>query len=212
MKRQKTAKVFKIIYFIISALWMAWWGGAVLFAIAGPMEDKIIAFFAALLPIPIYYILKGFIAGSKKIMEKSKYILIIVVLGIIIFVGWSFVGDYLIKSKKLTVECFPAGEEYFIILNVSNGKMCFIDPDGRDPQMCVEISKFNSDVVKSTVLHPSSSGLANTIMEGAPEQLANEEIYVKLDRTSGMFEFFYVKNDEKLFPGRFLNCRKRQKL
>ncbi|MBL4624760.1 MAG: alpha/beta hydrolase, partial [Flavobacteriales bacterium] len=85
--------------------WMAWWGGFVLFAIAGPMEDKIIAFFAALLPIPIYYILKGFFVGSKKIKNQPKYILIIVVLGIIAFVGWNKIGTS-VKDKELVVECY----------------------------------------------------------------------------------------------------------
>ena len=79
--------MFKIIYFIISALWIAWFG-FVFFVVAGSTGYQILIFFLMLLPIPIYYILKGFIIGSKKVAKQSKYILIIVVLGIIAFVLW----------------------------------------------------------------------------------------------------------------------------
>ena len=95
MKRQKTAKVFKIIYFIISALWMAWWGGAVLFAIAGPTEDKIIAFFTMLIPIPVYYILKGFFVGSEGTARLYFVINFIVSL---ILANYYFVQNALLKT------------------------------------------------------------------------------------------------------------------
>ena len=207
MKRQKTAKVFKIIYFIISALWMAWWGGAVLFAIAGPTEDKIIAFFAALLPIPIYYILKGFIAGSKKIMEKSKYILIIVVLGIIAFVGWNKIATS-VKDKELVVECdFTEGEEVYTVVNISNGKMCFIQSDS--PTLCAEIEIFDSEVVKTKSLNRNTSAMAQHFLGETTEQ---REFYWKLNRKTGILGIYWSNNNQYIGPGSFVNCRKKEKL
>ncbi len=124
MKKQNSAKGFKRFYFSISALWMVWFG-YIFFAIAHSQQYKIIAFFAMLLPIPIYYILKGFILGSKEIMKQPKYILIIVVLGIIAFVGWNKIGTS-VKDKELYVECFFPDSTG--IIDISNGQMCFIDP------------------------------------------------------------------------------------
>ncbi len=209
MKKQNSAKGFKIIYFIISALWMAWWGGFVLFAIAGPMEDKIIAFFAALLPIPIYYIIKGFFIGSKKIMNQPKYILIIVVLGIIAFVGWNKIGTS-VKDKELVVECMLPDdpEKNYFIIQVSNGKMCFIPPSGDDSQtLCADVSIFNSDIVKTIDLDSKSSSLVNAFFD---EEI---EIYVMLDRKTARLGFYFSNNDENTHPKNdTLSCRKKEKL
>ena len=166
MKKQKSAKVFKIIYFIISALWMVWWG-LILYLTADSLEKRIFVFFVMLLPIPIYYILKGFFIGSKEIMKQPKYILIIVVLGIIAFVGWNKIGTS-VKDKELYVECFfPDGTG---IIDISNGQMCFIDPSEKDPKLCAKVLKFNSDVVQSVNLHPSKDALAAFVTEGAPAE------------------------------------------
>ena len=72
MKKQKSAKVFKIIYFIISALWIAIWGTAFFVSLvqSNPLGDKIIAFITMLIPIPVYYVLKGFFAGSIKTINQ----------------------------------------------------------------------------------------------------------------------------------------------
>ena len=207
MKKQNSAKGFKIIYFIISALWMAWWGGLVLFAIAGPMEDKIIAFFVALLPIPIYYILKGFILGSKEIMKQPKYILIIVVLGIIAFVGWNKIATS-VKDKELVVECdFTEGEEVYTVVNISNGKMCFIQSDS--PTLCAEIEIFDSEVVKTKSLNRNTSAMAQHFLGETTEQ---REFYWKLNRKTGILGIYWSNNNQYIGPGSFVNCRKKEKL
>ena len=207
MKKQNSAKGFKIIYFIISALWMAWWGGFVLFAIAGPMEGKIIAFFAALLPIPIYYIIKGFFIGSKKIMNQPKYILIIVVLGIIAFVGWNKIGTS-VKDKELVVECgFSEDKEEYILVNMLNGKMCFIQPDF--PTLCEEIEIFDSEVVKTKSLNRNTSAMVQHYFE---ETSLQKEFYWKLNRKTGILGIYWSNNNQYIGPGSFVNCRKKEKL
>ena len=210
MKKQKSAKGFKIIYFIISALWMVWWG-LVLYLTALSPEKRIFAFFVMLLPIPIYYILKGFFIGSKEIMKQPKYILIIVVLGIIAFVGWNKIGTS-VKDKELYVECFFPDSTG--IIDISNGQMCFIDPSGKDPKLCAKVLKFNSDVVQSVNLHPSKDALAAFITEGAPAEVLNKEIYVKLDRRTGKLSFHWVSNDENIDPKRnfSINCKRKERL
>ena len=210
MKKQSSGKGFKIIYFIISALWMVWWG-ALLYLVANTMEKRIFAFFVMLLPIPIYYILKGFFIGSKEIMKQPKYILIIVVLGIIAFVGWNKIGTS-VKDKELYVECFFPDSTG--IIDISNGQMCFIDPSGKDPKLCAKVLKFNSDVVQSVNLHPSKDALAAFITEGAPAEVLNKEIYVKLDRRTGKLSFHWVSNDENIDPKRnfSINCKRKERL
>ena len=186
---------------------MAWWGGLVLFAIAGPMEDKIIAFFVALLPIPIYYILKGFILGSKEIMKQPKYILIIVVLGIIAFVGWNKIATS-VKDKELVVECdFTEGEEVYTVVNISNGKMCFIQSDS--PTLCAEIEIFDSEVVKTKSLNRNTSAMAQHFLGETTEQ---REFYWKLNRKTGILGIYWSNNNQYIGPGSFVNCRKKEKL
>ena len=207
MKKQKSAKVFKIIYFIISALWMVWWG-LILYLTAQSPEKRIFAFFVMLLPIPIYYILKGFFIGSKEIMKQPKYILIIVVLGIIAFVGWNKIGTS-VKDKELVVECSVPEDpkKTNFMIQVSNGKMCFIDPSGLGKTLCADVSIFNSDVVRTINLDSSSSSLVTTFFD---EEM---EIYVNLDRKTGMLGFFYASDDKNVHPDNsFLNCRKKEKL
>ena len=210
MKKQNSAKGFKIIYFIISALWMVWWG-LILYLTADSLERRIFAFFVMLLPIPIYYILKGFFIGSKEIMKQPKYILIIVVLGIVAFVGWNKIGTS-VKDKELYVECFFPDSTG--IIDISNGQMCFIDPSGKDPKLCAKVLKFNSDVVQSVNLHPSKDALAAFITEGAPAEVLNKEIYVKLDRRTGKLSFHWVSNDENIDPKRnfSINCKRKERL
>jgi len=208
MKKQNSAKGFKIIYFIISALWMVWWG-ALLYLVANTMEKRIFAFFVMLFPIPIYYILKGFFIGSKEIMKQPKYILIIVVLGIIAFVGWNKI-DISTKDKELVIECILPNDpekEYFMI-QVSNGKMCFIPPSGNDSKpVCADVSIFNSDIVKTIDLDSKSSALVNAFFD---EEM---EIYVKLDRKTARLGFYHSNNDENVHPKNdTLNCRKKEKL
>jgi hypothetical protein len=210
MKKQNSAKGFKIIYFIISALWMAWWGGFVLFAIAGPMEDKIIAFFAALLPIPIYYIIKGFFIGSKKIMNQPKYILIIVVLGIIAFVGWNKIGTS-VKDKELVVECYDPqdSKKEYLTVKISNGKMCLLSNSPEKTPMCAELSIFNSDIVRTITLNPSTSALARFF----EEEPGISYLELELDRNTGILEFHFVlKNKNMDSGGFFYKCRKKEKL
>ena len=210
MKKQNSAKGFKIIYFIISALWMVWWG-ALLYLVANTMEKRIFAFFVMLLPIPIYYILKGFFIGSKEIMKQPKYILIIVVLGIIAFVGWNkidiFTKDK--ESQEVTLTCGPPEEEDFMIVNVSNGKMCFIDPTGQDQPICAEVEVNNSKTIKTISLDKTTSALARELQ---PEE-SKEEFYVKIDRTIGTLGFFYTADDVNIVKeGKVMPCKKKEKL
>ena len=210
MKKQSSGKGFKGFYFSISALWIVFFG-YILFAIAQSQHDKILIFFVMLLPIPIYYILKGFFVGSKKIINQPKYILIFVVLGIIAFVGWNKIGTS-VKDKELYVECFFPDSTG--IIDISNGQMCFIDPSGKDPKLCAKVLKFNSDVVQSVNLHPSKDALAAFITEGAPAEVLNKEIYVKLDRRTGKLSFHWVSNDENIDPKRnfSINCKRKERL
>ncbi len=200
--------MFKIIYFIISALWIAWFG-FVFFVVAGSTGYQILIFFLMLLPIPIYYILKGFILGSKEIIKQPKYILIIVVLGIIAFVGWNKIGTS-VKDKELVVECMLPDdpEKNYFIIQVSNGKMCFIPPSGDDSQtLCADVSIFNSDIVKTIDLDSKSSSLVNAFFD---EEI---EIYVMLDRKTARLGFYYSNNDENTHPKNdTLSCRKKEKL
>ena len=207
MKKQSSAKGFKGFYFGISALWMAFFG-YIFFTFADSQQYKILIFFVMLLPIPIYYILKGFILGSKEIIKQPKYILIIVVLGIIAFVGWNKIGTS-VKDKELVVECAvpedPKNTNFMI--QVSNGKMCFIDPTGLGKTLCADVSIFNSDVVRTINLDSSSSALVTAFFD---EEM---EIYVNLDRKTGMLGFFYASDDKNVYPDNsFLNCRKKEKL
>ena len=82
-------------------------------------------------------------------MKQPKYILIIVVLGIIAFVGWNkidiFTKDK--ESQEVTLICGPPEEEDFMIVNVSNGKMCFIDPTGQTQPICAEVEVNNSKTI-----------------------------------------------------------------
>ena len=207
MKKQNSAKGFKGLYFGISTLWIVFFG-YILFAIAQSQHDKILIFFVMLLPIPIYYILKGFFVGSKKIINQPKYILIIVVLGIIAFVGWNKIGTS-VKDKELVVDCFFGNDEDFGIVKISDGKMCLIDPTGTDPMVCAEVSIFNSDIVKTISLHQNTSALVNLLL---PDEVKNE-IYLKLDRKTGMLGFFYTSDDTNVSPlNRFFNCKKKEKL
>ena len=210
MKKQDSSKGFKIFYYILSALWMVWWG-LILYLTADNQERRIFAFFIMLLPIPIYYILKGFFIGSKKIMNLPKYILIIAVLVIVAFVGWNKI-DTSVKDKELYVECFFPDSTG--IIDISNGQMCFIDPSGKDPKLCAKVLKFNSDVVQSVNLHPSKDALAAFITEGAPAEVLNKEIYVKLDRRTGKLSFHWASNDENIDPkGSFsVNCKRKERL
>ena len=189
---------------------MVWWG-LILYLTADNQERRIFAFFIMLLPIPIYYILKGFFIGSKKIINQPKYILIIVVLGIIAFVGWNKIGTS-VKDKELYVECFFPDSTG--IIDISNGQMCFIDPSGKDPKLCAKVLKFNSDVVQSVNLHPSKDALAAFVTEGAPAEVLNKEIYVKLDRRTGKLSFHWASNDENIDPkGSFsVNCKRKERL
>ena len=97
MKKQKSAKVFKIIYFIISALWIAIWGTAFFVSLvqSNPLGDKIIAFFTMLIPIPVYYILKGFFVGSEGTARLYFVINFIVSL---ILANYYFVQNALLKT------------------------------------------------------------------------------------------------------------------
>ena len=206
MKKQSSAKGFKIIYFIISALWMAFFG-YIFFTVVGSTELKIFYFFSALLPIPIYYILKGFILGSKEIIKQPKYILIIVVLGIIAFVGWNKIGTS-VKDKELVVECdFTEGEEVYTVVNISNGKMCFMESD--QSMLCAEIEIFDSEVVKTKSLNRNTSAMAYKLFDETPEQ---REFYWKLDRKTGILGVYWSNNDQYISPGSFVNCRKKEKL
>ena len=206
MKKQNSAKGFKIIYFIISALWMAFFG-YILFTVVGSTELKIFYFFSALLPIPIYYILKGFILGSKEIIKQPKYILIIVVLGIIAFVGWNKIGTS-VKDKELVVECdFTEGEEVYTVVNISNGKMCFMESD--QSMLCAEIEIFDSEVVKTKSLNRNTSAMAHKLFDETPEQ---REFYWKLDRKTGILGVYWSNNDQYMSSGSFVNCRKKEKL
>ena len=94
MKKQSSAKGFKIIYFIISALWMAFFG-YILFTVGGSTGHKIFYFFSALLPIPIYYILKGFFVGSEGTARLYFVINFIVSL---ILANYYFVQNALLKT------------------------------------------------------------------------------------------------------------------
>ena len=186
---------------------MVWWG-LILYLTADSLERRIFAFFVMLLPIPIYYILKGFFIGSKEIMKQPKYILIIVVLGIIAFVGWNKIATS-VKDKELVVECFFGNDEDFGIVKISDGKMCLIDPTGTDTMVCAEVSIFNSDIVKTISLHQNTSALVNLLL---PDEVKNE-IYLKLDRKTGMLGFFYTSDDTNVSPlNRFFNCKKKEKL
>ena len=206
MKKQNSAKGFKGLYFGISALWIAFFG-YIFFAIAQSQHDKIIVFFAMLLPIPIYYILKGFFIGSKKIMNQPKYILIIVVLGIIAFVGWNKIGTS-VKDKELVVECgFSEDKEEYILVNMSNGKMCFIQSDS--PALCAEIEIFDSEVVKTKSLNRNTSAMAQQFLEETTEQ---REFYWKLNRKTGILGIYWSNNNQYIGPGSFVNCRKKEKL
>ena len=206
MKKQNSAKGFKRFYFSISALWMVWFG-YIFFAIAHSQQYKIIAFFAMLLPIPIYYILKGFILGSKEIMKQPKYILIIVVLGIIAFVGWNKIATS-VKDKELVVECdFTEGEEVYTVVNISNGKMCFIQSDS--PTLCAEIEIFDSEVVKTKSLNRNTSAMAQHFLGETTEQ---REFYWKLNRKTGILGIYWSNNNQYIGPGSFVNCRKKEKL
>ena len=210
MKKQDSSKGFKIFYYIISALWMVWWG-LILYLTADNQERRIFAFFIMLLPIPIYYILKGFFIGSKKIMNLPKYILIIAVLVIVAFVGWNKI-DTSVKDKELYVECIFSDDTG--IIDISNGQMCFIDPSGSDPKLCAKVLKFDSDVVQSVNLHPSKDAFAAFITEGAPKELLNKELYVKLDRRTGKLSFHWSSNDENIDPKGSLsvNCKRKERL
>ena len=207
MKKRNSAKGFKIIYFIIGALWMVWWG-AILYLVANTMEKRIFGFFVMLLPIPVYYILKGFFIGSKKIMDKPKYILIIVVLGIIAFVGWNKI-DISTKDKEVTLICGPPEVEDFIIVNVSNGKMCFIDPTGQEQPICAEVEVNNSKTIKTISLDKTTSALARELQS----DVSKEEFYVKIDRSIGTLGFFYTADDVNISKeGRVMTCKKKEKL
>ena len=94
MKKQNSAKGFKIIYFTISALWMVWFG-YISFAIAPSQQYKIIAFFTMLIPIPVYYILKGFFVGSEGTARLYFAINFIVSL---FLVKYYFVQNVLLKT------------------------------------------------------------------------------------------------------------------
>ena len=144
-------------------------------------------------------------------MKKTKYILIIVVLGIIAFVGWNQIGTS-VKDKELYVECIFSDNTG--IVDISNGQMCFIDPSGSDPKLCAKVLKFDSDVVQSVNLHPSKDALAAFITEGAPAEVLNKELYVKLDRRTGKLSFHWASNDENIDPkGSFsVNCKKKERL
>ena len=208
MKKQNSAKGFKTIYFIISALWIAFCGFA-LFNTSLPQYGKIIYFILMLLPILIYFIFKGLILGTKTAMKKPKYILIIVILGIIAFAGWNTIGTS-VKDKELVVECMLPNdpEKNYFIIQVSNGKMCFIPPSGDDSQtLCADISIFNSDIVKTIDLDSKSSSLVNAFFD---EEI---EIYVMLDRKTARLGFYFSNNDENTHPKNdTLSCRKKEKL
>ena len=211
MKKQDSSKGFKIFYYIISALWMVWWG-LILYLTADNQERRIFAFFIMLLPIPIYYILKGFFIGSKKIMNLPKYILIIAVLVIVAFVGWNKI-DTSVKDKELYVECIFS--DHTGIVDISNGQMCFIDPSGNDPKLCAKVFKFNSDFVQSINLHPSTDAMAALITEGASADVLNKEMYVKLDRRTGKLSFHWASNDKNIDPKKgnfFINCKRKERL
>ena len=209
MKKQKSAKVFKIIYFIISALWMVWWG-LILYLTAQSPEKRIFAFFVMLLPIPIYYILKGFFVGSKEIMKQPKYILIIVVLGIIAFVGWNKIGTS-VKDKELVVECYDPqdSKKEYLTVKISNGKMCLLSNSPEKTPMCAELSIFNSDIVRTITLNPSTSALARFF----EEEPGISYLELELDRNTGILEFHFVlKNKNMDSGGFFYKCRKKEKL
>jgi len=210
MKKQDSSKGFKIFYYILSALWMVWWG-LILYLTVDNQERRIFAFFIMLFPIPLYYILKGFFIGSKKIMNLPKYILIIAVLVIVAFVGWNKIGTS-VKDKELYVECFFPDSTG--IIDISNGQMCFIDPSGKDPKLCAKVLKFDSDVVQSVNLHPSKDALAAFVTEGAPKEVLNKEIYVKLDRRTGKLSFHWASNDENIDPkgSSSVNCKRKERL
>ena len=216
MKKQDSSKGFKIFYYIISALWMVWWG-LIFYLTADNQERRIFAFFIMLLPIPIYYILKGFFIGSKKIMNLPKYILIIAVLVIVAFVGWNKI-DTSVKDKELYVECIFSSDtngNQSGIIDISNGQMCFIDPSGNDPKLCAKVLKFNSDFVQSINLHPSTDAMAALITEGASADVLNKEMYVKLDRRTGKLSFHWASNDKNIDPKKgnfFINCKKKERL
>jgi hypothetical protein len=216
VKKQDSSKGFKIFYYIISALWMVWWG-LILYLTADNQERRIFAFFIMLLPIPIYYILKGFFIGSKKIMNLPKYILIIAVLVIVAFVGWNKI-DTSVKDKELYVECIFSSDtngNQSGIIDISNGQMCFIDPSGNDPKLCAKVLKFNSDFVQSINLHPSTDAMAALITEGASADVLNKEMYVKLDRRTGKLSFHWASNDKNIDPKKgnfFINCKRKERL
>ena len=94
MKKQNSAKGFKGLYFGISTLWIVFFG-YILFAIAQSQHDKILIFFVMLLPIPIYYILKGFFVGSEGTARLYFVINFIVSL---ILANYYFVQNALLKT------------------------------------------------------------------------------------------------------------------
>ena len=77
-----------------------------------------------------------------------------------------------------------------------------------------KVLKFNSDVVQSVNLLPSTDAMAAFITEGAPAEVLNKEIYVKLDRRTGKLSFHWVSNDENIDPKRnfSINCKRKERL
>ena len=129
------------------------------------------------------------------------------VLGIIAFVGWNKIGTS-VKDKELVVECdFSEGKEEYTVVSISNGKMCFMQPDL--PTLCAEIEIFDSEVVKTKSLNRNTSAMAQQFLEETSEQ---REFYWKLNRKTGILGIYWSNNDQYIGPGSFVNCRKKEKL
>ena len=126
----------------------------------------------------------------------------------LIFVLFLFFLNACSQNEELVMECKQdyRDKDFSLFIQVSGGKFCLLDPSGREGATCGDVSVFNSKIVKTVNLNSKSSELGRLFgME--------TEIYLKIDRNTGMMGAYFVSNDKNINKrNELFNCTKKVKL
>ena len=96
-------------------------------------------------------------------------------------------------------------KDFSFLAKISTGKLCFVDPSGRTFG-CVDVLTLNSKIVKTKNFNSKSSELGKLLD-------AEQDIYLKIDRNTGMMGGYFASNDQNMnIRNELINCTKKVKL
>ena len=111
------------------------------------------------------------------------------------------------QNEELVMECKQGNrdKDFSFLAKISTGKLCFVDPSGRTFG-CVDVSTLNSKIVKTKNFNSKSSELGKLLD-------VEQDIYLKIDRNTGMMGGYFASNDQNMnIRNELINCTKKEKL